>query len=83
MTGRRRLLLDLPFGVAALQARLLRFLPEPPLTPDQVELLKRDNVVAAGAAGLADLGIAPTPLEVIVPTYLKAFSLPAARMPVV
>ena len=83
VTGRRRLLLDLPFGVAALQAKLLRFLPEPPLTPDQVELLKRDNVVAAGAAGLVDLGIAPTPLEVIVPTYLKAFSLPAARMPVV
>ena len=83
VTGRRRLLLGLPFGVAALQAKLLRFLPEPPLTPDQVELLKSDNVVGAGAAGLVDLGIAPTPLEVIVPTYLKAFSLPAARMPVV
>ncbi len=67
MTGRRRLLLDLPFGVAAFQARLLHFLPEPPLTPDQVELLKRDNVVAPGAAGLAELGITPTPLEMIVP----------------
>jgi NADH dehydrogenase len=83
VTGRRRLLLDLPFGVAAFQARLLRFLPEPPLTPDQVELLKRDNVAAPGAAGLADLGITPTPLEMIVPTYLKAFSLPAARLPVI
>ncbi len=83
VTGRRRLLLDLPFGVAAFQARLLRFLPEPPLTPDQVELLKRDNVVAEGAAGLAELGIAPTPLELIVPTYLKAYSLPGAGLPVV
>jgi NADH dehydrogenase len=83
VTGRRRLLLDLPFGVAAFQARLLSFLPEPPLTPDQVELLKRDNVVSAGAAGLADLGIAPTPLELIVPTYLRAFSLPSTRLPVV
>ena len=83
VTGRRRLLLNLPFGVAAFQARLLRFLPEPPLTLDQLELLKRDNVVAGGAAGLADLGIVPTPLEVIVPTYLKAFSLPVARLPVV
>jgi NADH dehydrogenase len=83
VTGRRRLLLDLPFGIAALQARLLRFLPEPPLTEDQLELLKRDNVVAAGAPGLAELGIAPTPLELIVPTYLKAFTLPSARLPVV
>ena len=82
VTGRRRLLLDLPFGVAALQARLLSFLPEPPLTLDQLELLKSDNVVASGAPGLADLGIAATPLEVIVPTYLKAFSLPVARLPV-
>ena len=83
VTGRRRLLLDLPFGIAALQARLLQFLPEPPLTPDQLELLKKDNVVAAGAPGLTDLGVTPTPLELIVPTYLKAFSLPAARLPVV
>ena len=83
VTGRRRLLLDLPFGIAALQARLLQFLPEPPLTPDQLELLKRDNVVAAGAPGLTDLGVTPTPLELIVPTYLKAFSLPATRLPVV
>jgi NADH dehydrogenase len=83
VTGRRRLLLDLPFGIASLQARLLRFLPEPPLTPDQVELLKRDNVVAGDSLGLADLGIAPTPLEVVVPTYLKAFSLPSVRLPVV
>ncbi len=82
VTGRRRLLLDLPFGIAAMQARLLSFLPEPPLTPDQVELLKRDNVVTSGTLGLADLGIAPTPLEVIVPSYLKAFSLPTVRMPV-
>ena len=83
VTGRRRLLLDLPFGIAALQARLLQFLPEPPLTPDQLELLKKDNVVAAGAPGLTDLGVTPTPLELIVPTYLKAFSLPATRLPVV
>jgi NADH dehydrogenase len=82
VTGRRRLLLDLPFGVAALQARLLSFLPEPPLTLDQLELLKSDNVAASGAPGLADLGIAATPLEVIVPTYLKAFALPVARLPV-
>ena len=82
VTGRRRLLVNLPFGIAALQAKLLQYLPAPPLTPDQVQLLKRDNVVTAGAPGLAELGIAPTPLEVIVPQYLKAFALPTARVPV-
>ena len=83
VVGRRRLLLGLPFGLAGLQARILQFLPDPPLTPDQVELLKRDNVVAPGALTLADLRIPATPLEVIVPEYLKAFSRPSAQLPVV
>jgi NADH dehydrogenase len=80
--GRRRLLVPLPYGIAALQARLLELLPEPPLTRDQIELLKRDNVVSPGAAGLADLGIAPTPLEVIVPTYLRQYARRPIRLPV-
>ena len=50
------------------------------MTRDQVELLKRDNVVAAGAAGLADLGIAPTPIELIVPEYLARYRATVARM---
>ena len=82
MTGRRRLLLNLPFGLATLQAGLLELLPVPPLTRDQVAMLKHDNVVSTGAPGLAELGIAPTPLEVIVPSYVRAFALPATRLPV-
>jgi len=70
---RKRLLLDIPFGLATLQARLLSLLPNPPLTPDQVELLKRDNVVSSGALTLATLGIAPTPVEAVLPTYLDRF----------
>ncbi len=70
---RRRYLLDLPFGLASLQARLMSLLPNPPLTPDQVEMLKRDNVVSSGALTLATLGIAPTPVEAILPTYLDRF----------
>jgi uncharacterized protein YbjT (DUF2867 family) len=70
---RKRFLLDIPFGLAALQARLLSLLPNPPLTPDQVEMLKRDNVVSSGALTLAMLGIAPTPVEAILPTYLDRF----------
>jgi uncharacterized protein YbjT (DUF2867 family) len=70
---RKRLLLDIPFGLAAVQARLMSLLPNPPLTPDQVELLKRDNVVSSGALTLAALGITPTPVEAILPTYVDRF----------
>jgi uncharacterized protein YbjT (DUF2867 family) len=70
---RKRLLIDVPFGLASLQARVMSILPNPPLTPDQVELLKRDNVVSSGAMTLAALGITPTPVEAILPTYLDRF----------
>ena len=70
---RKRLLVDLPFGLATLQARLLSILPNPPLTADQVELLKQDNIVSAEAMTLASLGIAPTAVEAILPTYLDRF----------
>ena len=70
---RERWFVDLPFSVAELQAKLMSILPNPPITPDQVELLKRDNVVSPGAMTLSSLGITPTPLEVILPTYLDRF----------
>jgi len=70
---RKRMLLPLSFELAALQARVLELLPEPPLTRDQLELLKVDNVVAEGALTLADLGITPTPIELIVPDYLTRY----------
>jgi NADH dehydrogenase len=76
-TGRRRLLLPLPFALARLQAQVLQFLPKPPLTPDQVELLRADNVVSDAAAAerrtLAGLGIAPTAMAAVVPDYLWRF----------
>jgi len=70
---RKRWLVDLPFGLAALQARLLSIFPNPPLTPDQVELLKSDNIVSSGAMTLASLDIVPTPVELILPNYLDRF----------
>jgi uncharacterized protein YbjT (DUF2867 family) len=70
---RKRLMVDMPFGLAEFQARLLSILPSPPLTPDQVELLKRDNIVSSGALTLATLGIEPTAVEGILPTYLGRF----------
>jgi NADH dehydrogenase len=60
-----------------MKAQVLQYMPKPLLTPDQVELLKTDNVVspAAEAEGrtLQSLGIAPTAMEVIVPSYLWRF----------
>jgi len=77
-TGRKRLVLDLPFSVGEFQARLFELLPTPPLTRDQLLLLRRDNVVAEGVLTLADLGITPKALEAIVPAYLARFR-PAGR----
>jgi NADH dehydrogenase len=79
VVGRRRLLIDVPFGLAHLQARLLELLPAPPLTRDQVEILKQDNVVSPGAPGLEALGISPTPIELIVPQYLARYRAAPAQ----
>ena len=74
---RKRLLVSLPFSVAKLQAMLLQYLPKPLLTPDQVELLRVDNVVSEAAKSemrtFQGLGIEPEPIEAIVPSYLWRF----------
>jgi uncharacterized protein YbjT (DUF2867 family) len=70
---RKRCLMSLPVGLATLEAAILEWLPKPPLTRDQVKLLQRDNVVSPGALGFADLGLSPTSLELVLPTYLDRF----------
>jgi NADH dehydrogenase len=72
-TRRKRALVSVPFWLASLEAAVLELLPVPPLTRDQVELLKRDNVVSPGARTLADLGIEATPLEIVLPGYMDKF----------
>jgi uncharacterized protein YbjT (DUF2867 family) len=75
--GRKRLLVPLPFAFAKLQASFLQLLPNPLLTTDQVELLRRDNVVSAAAEregrSIEALGIDPVAMAVIVPSYLWRF----------
>jgi uncharacterized protein YbjT (DUF2867 family) len=75
---RRRMLVSLPFGLAKLKAVFLQFAPGAlKLTPDQVELLRSDNVVSetAKAAGLTleGMGITSDSLEAIAPQYLWRF----------
>jgi len=71
--GRRRALMTLPFGLSSFAALFMEFMPKPLLTRDQVKLLRKDTVVTPGAPGLAELGIAPTALKLILPTYLNRF----------
>jgi uncharacterized protein YbjT (DUF2867 family) len=74
---RKRLLVPIPFAIAKLQAAVLQYLPTPLLTPDQVELLRADNVVSGNAKTegrtLQGLGIEPELIEAIVPSYLWRF----------
>lgn len=70
---RKRILLPIPFWLAKLKAFFLEILPNPPLTRDQVELLKYDNVVTPKSLGFSDLGIAPKSINEIVPGYLANY----------
>ena len=70
LTGRRRPLVSLPFIVAEPLGAILQILPGPPLTRDQVRLLRTDKVVGPDEATLADLGVAPVALEDALPGCL-------------
>lgn len=74
-TGRTRMLCDIPFDAARMLASVMEMLPNPMLTRDQVILLKRDNVVGFRAETLAALGIQPTAVEAVIPTYLAAYRM--------
>lgn len=82
---RRRLLLPMPFWAAAAEGAVIEmslnlvakiagsFVPAPPITRDQVRLLRKDNVASVDLPGLTALGVAPTALEVVLPTYLARY----------
>jgi uncharacterized protein YbjT (DUF2867 family) len=75
--GRKRILLPIPFWAARIQGAVLGLLPNPVLTADQVTLLESDNVVSDKAVKdgrtLQGIGIAPTGMAAILPTYLWRF----------
>ncbi len=67
--GRHRPLVNVPDGVAGLLARM----PLSGLTEDQLLMLKRDNVANPEMPGLAALGLVPTPIDLVVPSYIARY----------
>ena len=61
----------LPWGLAMLQGRIMQHLPGKLITPDQVLSLQTNNVLPKGVLGLNHLGVTPTCLEAILPSYLN------------
>jgi NADH dehydrogenase len=76
-SGRKRLLMPLPWAIAKMQGMILGLLPKPLLTADQVELLRSDNVVSEDARrdrrDFEGLGITPRGIAGIVPAYLYRY----------
>ncbi len=77
MTGRKRILVPVPASLARMEALFLQMLPNPLLTIDQVRMLGYDNVVSKTAIDTGrtfdGLGISPTMMRLILPTYLERF----------
>ncbi len=77
VTRNHRLLAPLPFEIASMMGKIMQIFPYAPLTADQVTLLKSDNVVSDAAEqegrSLAGIGITPTTLAAVLPTYLDRF----------
>ncbi len=76
---RKRGFVSLPFGIASMIGSVASLIPfiDPPLTPDQVTLLKQDNVVSKSAEQegrtFKAFGIEPTLVEAILPSYLVRY----------
>jgi len=71
--GAHRPIIRVPWGLAMLQATFLQMLPNPPLTRDQVTLLRSDNVVSEGALGFEAFGIKPTGIAGVLPRYSQQY----------
>ncbi len=70
---KKRFLVSIPWELARFQSYFLQMLPNPLLTPDQVELLKHSNVVTGNHPTLKDLGITGTEIQNILPKYIYRF----------
>jgi NADH dehydrogenase len=70
---KKRFLIPIPFGMAKFQSYFLQMMSNPLLTPDQVEMLKHNNIVSGDYPTLKDLGVSGTPIHSILPKYIYRF----------
>ena len=70
---KKRFLIPIPFGLAKFNSYFLQMMPNPLLTPDQVEILKHNNIVSGDYPTLKDLGITGTAIQSILPKYIYRF----------
>ena len=70
---KKRFLIPIPFGVAKFHSYFLQMMSNPLLTPDQVEMLKHNNIVSGDYPTLKDLGVSGTPIHSILPKYIYRF----------
>ena len=72
--NRQRILIPIPFALAEMQAGLLEQLPNPPLTRDQVRLLKTDKMLSGVGTDAGDLGVRPRPVEEFLAVFKDKYS---------
>ena len=70
---KKRFLIPIPFSTAKFQSYFFRLMKNPPLTSDQVEMLKYNNVVSGEYPNLEDLGISGKTIQSILPKYIYRF----------
>ena len=78
-TRRHRRLISVPYWFAVVQARIFEHLPGKLLTRDQLLLLESDNVADGNLPSLSDLGVTPTPIDLVVPSYLARYRPPGQK----
>jgi uncharacterized protein YbjT (DUF2867 family) len=75
LSGHRRPIVPLPMALGRLQALMMELAPgEPLMSRDNLDAMRVDNVATGRLPGLADLGIRPTSVAAVAPTYLSAYS---------
>ena len=70
---KKRFLIPIPFSAAKFQSYFFQLMKNPPLTSDQVEMLKYNNIVTGEYPTLKDLGISGKTVQSILPKYIYRF----------
>ena len=71
--NRKRPIISLPAAFGHMLGLVAQYMPEPLITPDQIKLLKQDNVVDPMALSFKELGIQPRAMDTVLPDYLSSY----------